>query len=69
MVVMVVASVVGQGLGWAAKSILRDHLQKKKLAMDQEHLAAVRQIQGPPEAAEEPQATTSAEAPAPGSAG
>ncbi len=54
LVAMVGATVVGQAAAWAARLVLRDHLQRKKLAVDREHLAALR-------AAEEEAATDEAE--------
>jgi hypothetical protein len=41
LVAMVVGAVVGQVAGWAAKQVLRDHLQRKKLELDKQHLDAV----------------------------
>lgn len=42
LVVMVSACALGQFAGWAAKQILRDHLQRKKAAIDREHVEALR---------------------------
>lgn len=49
---MVAGAAVGQFGGWAAKAILRDHLQRKKLQIDRAHLAAVAALTG--EAGPEP---------------
>lgn len=38
LLVMSAALFVGQLVGWAGKVILRDHLQRAKLAIDREHL-------------------------------
>lgn len=57
------ALVVGAGLGqiggWAAKAVLREHLQRKKLEIDRKHIAAVTALTAEPEAAVE--ATQSSE--------
>ncbi len=37
-------AMVGQGAGLAAKHVLREHLQRRKLAIDKAHLAAMRDI-------------------------
>lgn len=39
---MVAALVAGQLVSWAAGLVLRDHLQRKKLSIDREHLEASR---------------------------
>lgn len=44
LVVLVVGALVGQAAGWAAKQVLREHLQRKKLEIDKRHLAAVRAL-------------------------
>ncbi len=44
LLVMAGACAAGQGLGWASKQVLRDHLQRKKLAMDKEHYDALREV-------------------------
>ncbi len=41
LIAMAVGAAVGQIAGSAARVVLRDHLQKKKLQIDQEHTAAV----------------------------
>ncbi len=46
LVAMLVGAVVGQLAAWAAKLILRDYLQKRKLEIDREHVAAVRKMLG-----------------------
>lgn len=46
LIAMAVGAVVGQVAGWAARLVLRDHLQKKKLQIDQEHMAAVQMTDG-----------------------
>ena len=43
--VMVAACLIGQLVGWMAKLILRDHLQRRKLELDREHYDAVRAAQ------------------------
>ncbi len=40
-VALVVGAIVGQAAGWAAKMVLRDHLQHKKLEIDRQHFAAL----------------------------
>ncbi len=52
---LLVGAVVGQLAGWAAKSVLRDHLQRKKLEIDRRHSDAMADLlrQGPPPAAPE----------------
>jgi hypothetical protein len=65
LVAMVFGVLAGQSAAWAAKVVLRDHLQQKKLQIDREHLARVRMLAGePPEAAEPP-----ADAPSPNQTG
>jgi hypothetical protein len=44
LVVMVVACAIGQVLGWAGKQVLREHLQKKKLAIDRQHLETIQAL-------------------------
>jgi len=48
---LLLGAVIGQLAGWAAKAVLRDHLQKKKLQIDRAHIEAVRALAGeaPPE--------------------
>jgi hypothetical protein len=54
LLVMAGTFLLGQLAGWIGKLVLRDHLQQKKLAIEQEHLAALR---GPePPAAADPAA-------------
>jgi acid phosphatase family membrane protein YuiD len=53
LVVMVGAMVVGQAAAWAARVVLRDHLQRKKLQVDREHLNALRALEDEPAAEEE----------------
>jgi hypothetical protein len=50
---MVVGLVVGQLAGWAALQVLRDHLQKKKSLIDQEHVALMKVLTGADEEVEE----------------
>ncbi|HUU95975.1 MAG TPA: hypothetical protein VM487_09550 [Phycisphaerae bacterium] len=38
---MIVALFVGQAVAWSIKLVLRDHLQKRKLEIDRQHLAAI----------------------------
>ena len=40
LVAMLAGAVVGQLAGWAAKSILREHLQRRKHDIDSAHFAA-----------------------------
>jgi membrane protein DedA with SNARE-associated domain len=56
LVAMVIGSLVGQIAGWAAKLVLRDHLQRKKIEIDREHLAAIREMTGEPETTGSPAA-------------
>ncbi len=53
---MLVATIVGQIAAWTAKLVLRDHLQRKKQQIDQQHFEAIRALTGAdepvPEAAE-----------------
>ncbi|MEW6252803.1 MAG: hypothetical protein AB1716_19375 [Planctomycetota bacterium] len=51
LLVMLAGAVVGQLAGWAAKTVLRDHLQRKKLEIDRRHFEAVRGLSGEPPAA------------------
>lgn len=48
-VIMVVACALGQAVGWTCKLILRDHLRRKKLEIDQQHREAVRALTEPDE--------------------
>ncbi|MGD8454338.1 MAG: hypothetical protein PVJ57_21200 [Phycisphaerae bacterium] len=41
LLIMVVACVLGQIVGWSGKLVLRDHLQRRKLALDREHCEAM----------------------------
>lgn len=61
LIAMVLGAILGQMAGWAAKAVLRDHLQKKKLAIDQQHLTAVRLMTGELEKAMEPIETEAVE--------
>jgi len=63
---MVFGVIVGQIAGWAAKLVLRDHLQKIKLRIDREHLAAIEALTGEPLLRpSEPSAEEDADAPVP----
>jgi hypothetical protein len=42
LVALVLGATVGQAAGWAAKLVLRDHLQTRKLEIDRRHFDAVR---------------------------
>ena len=42
MIALVLGITVGQAAGWAAKLVLRDYLQAKKLEIDRRHFDAVR---------------------------
>lgn len=46
LVAMLLGAVVGQMAGWAAKVVLRDHLQRRKLRIDRQHIDAVRAMMG-----------------------
>jgi len=54
LVAMVIGSLVGQVAGWTAKLVLRDHLQRKKVEIDREHLAALRELTAESEATGSP---------------
>jgi hypothetical protein len=41
LVAMVLALLLGQAVGWACKSVVREHLQQIKQRLDREHLAAL----------------------------
>jgi NhaP-type Na+/H+ or K+/H+ antiporter len=41
---LVAGALLGQIAGWAARAVLRDFLQRKKLGIDQEHFAAVQKM-------------------------
>ena len=45
LLVMVAACLLGQAAGWLGKLVLRDHLQRRKLEIDQAHQEAVRAAQ------------------------
>ncbi len=47
---LLAGAVVGQLAGWAAKAVLRDHLQRRKLQIDREHADAVRALDAEPAA-------------------
>ena len=55
MAAMVLGLIVGQVAGWAAKLVLRDHLQRRKLSIDQQHFEAIRLMT---KADEEPELAT-----------
>ncbi len=42
---MFAGAVVGQFAGWAAKYVLREHFQRRKMAIDREHITAVQALQ------------------------
>jgi MFS family permease len=46
---MLLGAVVGQAAGWAAKVVLRDHLQRKKLHIDGRHFEEIRALTGEPD--------------------
>ena len=48
LLVMLVACACGQAVGWAGKQVLRDHLQRKKQAIDGEHYQALNEADGQP---------------------
>jgi hypothetical protein len=48
LIVMVAACAAGQAVGWAAKQVLRDHLQRKKQAIDREHHQALHEADTEP---------------------
>lgn len=41
---LVGGAVAGQAAGWAAKTVLREYLQKRKLDIDREHFAAMQAL-------------------------
>ena len=41
---MLLGAVIGQVAGWVVRLILRDHLQRKKLRIDDEHFKAMREM-------------------------
>lgn len=41
---MLVGVLIGQAAGWMAKLVLRDHLQRRKLQIDQQHFEAIRAL-------------------------
>ena len=43
LVTLVVALLVGKLVAWSTKLVLRDHLQRKRLAIDRAHLESSRQ--------------------------
>jgi len=45
LVALLLGLLVGQIAGWAGRVLLRDHLQRRKRAIDEEHAAAVRAMQ------------------------
>lgn len=45
LVALVLGAMVGQVAGWGARSVLRDHLIRKKIVIDQEHLASLKAMQ------------------------
>ena len=49
---MLIGAAVGQAVGWAVKALLRDHLQRHKLRIDDEHFKAVSALTPPGEAEE-----------------
>jgi hypothetical protein len=48
-VALILGAIAGQMAGWGAKMVLRDFLQKRKLEIDQEHIAAVTTMAPAPE--------------------
>ncbi len=58
LVALVVGLIVGQGAAWAGKLVIRDHLQRKKHAIDHEHFEASQAV---PPAPPEPLETQPAE--------
>ena len=55
LIAMVIAMFIGQLVGWTSKLVLRDHLQRRKVAVDLEHAAAAESSAA--EAADEPSET------------
>lgn len=49
LIVMLAACAAGQAVGWAAKQVLRDHLQQKKQAIDREHDQALHEADEQPD--------------------
>ncbi|MBU0639911.1 MAG: hypothetical protein KKB50_13665 [Planctomycetes bacterium] len=63
LVAMVIALTVTQAVAWTNKLILRDHLQRRKLSIDREHLGLVRAMAEEQEQDEEELAELEEEAP------
>lgn len=59
LLVMAAGCALGQFVGWVGKQVLRDHLQKKKLAVDREHFAAVGKMNADAAAEQSPTAPAS----------
>ena len=54
MVALVAGLVVGQAAAWTGKLVIRDHLQRKKHAIDHEHVEASQTAPPAPSTAAEP---------------
>jgi hypothetical protein len=44
LLLMLIAAAIGQASAWASKLMLRDHLQRQKLAIDRDHTEKVRAL-------------------------
>jgi len=60
LVAMLAASVVGKLVAWSTKLVLRDHLQHKKLAIDEQHVEARERAETLRESEDQPEAITEA---------
>jgi NhaP-type Na+/H+ or K+/H+ antiporter len=59
---LLVGAVIGQASGWAARLVLREHLQRKKLHIDRQHLEALQALSGETKAETAPSESQPAEA-------
>jgi len=46
LIALVLGALLGQAAGWTAKLVLREYLQRQKIAIDHEHLTAIRALMG-----------------------
>lgn len=46
LIALVLGTLLGQAAGWTAKLVLREYLQRQKMAIDREHLAAMKALMG-----------------------
>jgi len=59
LIAMILGAMVGQVAAWTAKYVLRDHLQRRKLQIDQEHVDAIRAMSHEAAEADEAEASPS----------